>query len=212
MKGFRNKGIQIWRDSEIKGFKYEGIQKWRDSEIKGFRMKGFRTDEIILKGFKYEGIQIRRDSDPKGFKYLRIKKWRDTFEGILIGGLLFEGISSFSQFLFPLKQIFQNLILPTSEILKKYLLWPWWYHQKSISKRCRSLLSDGYLSRKALYNTTGSQCLKIPEKVAFIIASEASYLYILSGQKFIKNAKNGQSLKTQNSNATFFMIFKHCAG
>ena len=28
------------------------------------------------------------------------------------------------------------------------------------------------------------------EKVSFNIASEASYVYILSGQKFIKNAKN----------------------
>ena len=37
-----------------------------------------------------------------------------------------------------------------------------------------------------------AQCLKIPEKVAFIIASEASYVYILNGQKFIKNAKNSQ--------------------
>ena len=34
--------------------------------------------------------------------------------------------------------------------------------------------------------------LKIPEKVAFNIAIEASYIYILSGQKFIKNAKNSQ--------------------
>ena len=33
--------------------------------------------------------------------------------------------------------------------------------------------------------------LKITEKVSFNIASEASYLYILSGQKLIKNAKNG---------------------
>ena len=32
-------------------------------------------------------------------------------------------------------------------------------------------------------------CLKIIEKVSFNIASEASYVYILSGQKFIKNAK-----------------------
>ena len=32
--------------------------------------------------------------------------------------------------------------------------------------------------------------LKITEKVSFNIASEASYLYILSGQKLIKNAKN----------------------
>ena len=36
------------------------------------------------------------------------------------------------------------------------------------------------------------QCLKIIEKVAFKIASEASYVYILSGQKLIKSAKNGQ--------------------
>ena len=34
-----------------------------------------------------------------------------------------------------------------------------------------------------------TQCLKITEKVSFNIASEASYVYILSGQKFIKNAK-----------------------
>ena len=34
--------------------------------------------------------------------------------------------------------------------------------------------------------------LKITEKVSFNIASEASYVYILSGQKLIQNAKNGQ--------------------
>ena len=37
--------------------------------------------------------------------------------------------------------------------------------------------------------------MKITEKVAFNIASEASYVYILSGQKFIKNAKNSEILK-----------------
>ena len=37
-----------------------------------------------------------------------------------------------------------------------------------------------------------TQCLKIIEKVAFNIASKASYVHILSGQKFAKNAKNGQ--------------------
>ena len=35
-----------------------------------------------------------------------------------------------------------------------------------------------------------SQCLKITEKVSFNIASEASYVYILSGRKLIKNGKN----------------------
>ena len=36
-----------------------------------------------------------------------------------------------------------------------------------------------------------SQCLKITEKVSFNIASEASYVYIMSGQKLIKSAKKG---------------------
>ena len=35
-----------------------------------------------------------------------------------------------------------------------------------------------------------TRCLKITEKVSFNIASEASYVYILSGQKLIKNSKN----------------------
>ena len=35
------------------------------------------------------------------------------------------------------------------------------------------------------------RCLKISEKVSFNIVSEASYVYILSGQKLIKDAKNG---------------------
>ena len=40
------------------------------------------------------------------------------------------------------------------------------------------------------HTCTCSQCMKITEKVAFNIASEASYVYILSKQKFIENAKN----------------------
>ena len=35
-----------------------------------------------------------------------------------------------------------------------------------------------------------AQCLKITEKVSFNIASEASYVYILSGQKLINNTKS----------------------
>ena len=37
-----------------------------------------------------------------------------------------------------------------------------------------------------------TQCLKIAEKVAFNIASEASYVYILNGHRLIKTAKNDQ--------------------
>ena len=38
-------------------------------------------------------------------------------------------------------------------------------------------------------DVTTATCLKITEKVSFNIASEASYVYILNGQKLIKNAK-----------------------
>ena len=61
-----------------------------------------------------------------------------------------------------------------------------------------------YFSQKELKYITGkiitkykfplnARCMKITEKVTFNIASEASYIYILnlSGQKLIKNAKNG---------------------
>ena len=50
------------------------------------------------------------------------------------------------------------------------------------------------LSSKPLQNLRNkqrAQCLKITEKVSFNIASEASYVYILSRQKLIKNGKNG---------------------
>ena len=49
---------------------------------------------------------------------------------------------------------------------------------------------------------TSPRCLKITKKVSFNIASEASYVYILSGQKFIKMVKMpkivhfGEFLKT----------------
>ena len=40
--------------------------------------------------------------------------------------------------------------------------------------------------------TPVSQCLKIIEKVAFTIASEAIYVYILSREKFVINSTYGQ--------------------
>ena len=40
-----------------------------------------------------------------------------------------------------------------------------------------------------------ARCLKITEKVLFNIVSEANYVYILSGQKFIENAKNCETVK-----------------
>ena len=43
-------------------------------------------------------------------------------------------------------------------------------------------------------NKTEAWCLKITEKVSFNIASEASYVYILSGQKFIKKCQKWSNL------------------
>ena len=42
-----------------------------------------------------------------------------------------------------------------------------------------------------LVNEGIPQCLRITKKVSLNIESEDSYVYILSGQKLIKNAKNG---------------------
>ena len=55
----------------------------------------------------------------------------------------------------------------------------------SLKKKIRDLVT------MKNWTFTASLCLKITEKVSFNTASEASYVYILSGQKLIKNAKNG---------------------
>ena len=54
-------------------------------------------------------------------------------------------------------------------------------------KHVEALTKDGLIESKVLIKT--SQWLKITEKVSFNIASEASYVYILSGQKYIKMPK-----------------------
>ena len=49
-----------------------------------------------------------------------------------------------------------------------------------------------YLANPAEFSALFLQrtwCLKITEKVSFNIASEASYVYILSGQKLIKKCQ-----------------------
>ena len=60
--------------------------------------------------------------------------------------------------------------------------------------------------------TACSQWLKIDQQVAFNIASKASYVYNLSGQKFIKSAKLVHFCEVfEDLNATFLVIFLHCA-
>ena len=71
--------------------------------------------------------------------------------------------------------------------------WPWWWWLLWI-------VGWSSLSRilKSKIKLNLARCFKITEKVSFDIASEASYVYILSGQKLIKNAKNG----------SFWRVFK----
>ena len=64
----------------------------------------------------------------------------------------------------------------------------------------KKLLSD-FMHNWALKSIKreSTRSLKIKEKVLFNITSEASYVYILNGQKLNKNAKNvhfGEFLKT----------------
>ena len=58
-------------------------------------------------------------------------------------------------------------------------------------KKLKNQIFENRIKFKVFLNTM-ARCLKITEKVSFNIASEASYVYILSGKKLIKNAKNGQ--------------------
>ena len=54
------------------------------------------------------------------------------------------------------------------------------------------LLSSTLASIDVLMHLNIAQCLKSRKKVSFKIASEASNVYFLSGQKVMKIAKNGQ--------------------
>ena len=65
------------------------------------------------------------------------------------------------------------------------------YHLMWSKKRMLIRWKRNELSKNKQGNASNdSRCLKITEKVSFKIASEASYVYILNGQKLIKNAKN----------------------
>ena len=127
------------------------------------------------------------------------------------------------------------------------LLWLWWY-KNTPQPRNKRVENLAFFTHKKQYRFVcgggiaiviahWAQCLKITEKVSFNIASEASYVYILSGQKFLKNAKIGpfgrvfeklmvkqcyqtghfqwdknwrKMPKLKNSNATFLVIFNLC--
>ena len=66
-----------------------------------------------------------------------------------------------------------------------------WFFTHVFGTHCVQPQLENFSKKEAGQNVfiTYTQCLKIIEKVSFIIASEASYVYILNGQKFIKMSK-----------------------
>ena len=62
---------------------------------------------------------------------------------------------------------------------------------QSLKIHTKNLNLNVWKQKKAqnLFLTRSSQCFKITEKVSFNIASEASYVYILSGQKLVQKPK-----------------------
>ena len=100
----------------------------------------------------------------------------------------------------------QHFDCSRKEVLKTfYPFWPLLFAHERLSwiRNKKSQLLILLKSQTILYsiqsiyfqnntkNYTISQCLKITEKVSLKFASEASYVYVLSGQKLIKNAQNG---------------------
>ena len=69
---------------------------------------------------------------------------------------------------------------------------------------------DKYLRILEAEDKMTARSLKITEKVSFNIASEASYVYFLNGQKFIKNAKKWSIWRVFWKPETFWAIFKQC--
>ena len=105
-------------------------------------------------------------------------------------------LNNFISFLF--KKTFQN----TATILFFFNIWPppCVLYEKINNESggrahlcffCRRAFHSLLRLNESLKRTKGTQCLKIIEKVAFNIASEASYVYNLSRQKLRRKAKNG---------------------
>ena len=75
---------------------------------------------------------------------------------------------------------FSHLLL----LLQKRQLGDKWSHDSNLKIK-------KYGIQKQFVKKPWTRCLKIIEKVSYNIASKASYVYILSGQKILKNVKNG---------------------
>ena len=89
-----------------------------------------------------------------------------------------------------------NLLLPFDEQLKSYLIVTNPVRAESLYAKSDQLdqiqlAKKMSIAYQVIVLKRDPRCWKITEKVTFNIASEASYVYNLNGQKFIKTTKNG---------------------
>ena len=74
---------------------------------------------------------------------------------------------------------------------ERFIIVPWKMLKSFLKKRMLNPFRNWVLTSTIWFtSTTKELAFKITEKVSFNIASEASFVYILSGQKLIKKAKN----------------------
>ena len=61
----------------------------------------------------------------------------------------------------------------------------------TLTKDLAGIVNAKMVNKIILWNVmnVSARCLKIIEKVSFNIATEARYVYIVSGQKFVQNTK-----------------------
>ena len=110
-----------------------------------------------------------------------------------------------------------NLLLPFDEQLKSYLIVTNPVRAESLYAKSDQLdqiqlAKKMSIAYQVIFLKRDPRCWKITEKVSFNIASEASYVYDWSSQKFIKNAKNSRFgeffEKNSISNETFLGKFQ----
>ena len=98
------------------------------------------------------------------------------------------GFQNLSYFRWLQKTIgFNKLRRTRQKTLLQNLLWTKiWSQRSGIWHWCRYLVHGFWSSKWRSFNNVSpfTRCLKIAEKVSFYNASEASYAYILSGQKW----------------------------
>ena len=142
--------------------------------MNGFVMKNFLTVEKLAKLYNEAVTQFQAWNYAKNFfvLFLQTKKFKEL--NIQLKQIC--GINSSVILLRHIHKFLQVIVKDHSHPIYKY-------HTYKVS-------IERHLYSSKLTFTYVHTVLKMTEKVSFNIASKASYVYILNGQKLIKNEKN----------------------